>query len=167
MVHGCDALGIHTSRVTKRAIKIRTESVTNAREAGKHADSMMRTSGPKSQHNALKVARVRRGQSYVTFNTLARVEKGDLPSLANFPWIAEWLGHSPEVFFQPLTRPLATSRAWSLGCTPASPGRRRLSEYGRVAPTFKPEASRLLGELLQDMQGQTRPAARLRYRRLA
>jgi len=114
-------------------------------------------------------------QSDVPFNTLARVEKGDLPDLANFRRIVEWLGLPPEMFFQPprlrtentpeiiahhlrrdpnltdeaaghiagLVRELYTSLA-----RPQEAVRVRL----RAAPTFKPEASRLLGELLQDMQ---------------
>ena len=114
-------------------------------------------------------------QSDVPFNTLARVEKGDLPDLANFRRIVVWLGLPPEMFFQPprlrtentpeiiahhlsrdpnltdqaarhiagLVRELYTSLA-----RPPEAVRVRL----RAAPTFKPEASRLLGELLQDMQ---------------
>jgi transcriptional regulator with XRE-family HTH domain len=114
-------------------------------------------------------------QSEVPFNTLARVEKGDLPDLANFRRIVEWLGLPPEVFFQPtrirtentpeiiahhlrrdpnltdeaaghiagLVRELYASLA-----RPPQAARIRL----RAAPTFKPEASRLLGELLQDME---------------
>ena len=114
-------------------------------------------------------------QSDVPFNTLARVEKGDLPDLANFRRIVEWLGLPPEMFFQPprlrtentpqiidhhlrrdpnlteeaaghiagLVREMYTSLA-----RPPDAVRVRL----RAAPTFKPEASRLLGELLQDMQ---------------
>jgi transcriptional regulator with XRE-family HTH domain len=114
-------------------------------------------------------------QSDVPFNTLARVEKGDLPDLANFRRIVEWLGLAPELFFQPprirtentpeiiahhlrsdpnltdeaarhiagLVRELYTSLA-----RPPQEARIRL----RAAPTFKPEAARLLGELLDDMQ---------------
>ena len=114
-------------------------------------------------------------QSDVPFNTLARVEKGDLPDLANFRRIVEWLGLPPELFFQPtrirtentpeiiahhlsrdpnltdtaaqhiaaLVRELYTSLA-----RPPHAARIRL----RAAPTFKPEASRLLGDLLEDMQ---------------
>jgi transcriptional regulator with XRE-family HTH domain len=114
-------------------------------------------------------------QSGVPFNTLARVEKGDLPDLANFRRIVEWLGLPPEMFFQPprlrtentpqiidhhlrqdpnlteeaagqiagLVRQMYTSLA-----RPPDAVRVRL----RAAPTFKPEASRLLGDLLQDMQ---------------
>jgi len=40
-------------------------------------------------------------QADVPFNTLARVEKGDLPDLANFRRIVAWLGLPPERFFQP------------------------------------------------------------------
>jgi len=111
----------------------------------------------------------------VPFNTLARVEKGHLPDLANFRRIVTWLGLAPEQFFQPpkirtestpeiiahhlsrdpnltdqaarhiagLVRELYTSLA-----RPPEAVRIRL----RAAPTFKPEASRLLGDLLQDMQ---------------
>lgn len=114
-------------------------------------------------------------QSDVPFNTLARVEKGDLPDLANFRRIVEWLGLPPEMFFQPprlrtentpeviahhlrrdpnltdeaarhiagLVRELYTSLA-----RPPEEVQIRL----RAAPTFKPEASRLLDDLLQDMQ---------------
>jgi transcriptional regulator with XRE-family HTH domain len=114
-------------------------------------------------------------QSDVPFNTLARVEKGDLPDLANFRRIVEWLGLPPELFFQPprirtentpqiiahhlsrdpnltdeaarhiagLVRELYTSLA-----RPPQEARIRL----RAAATFKPEAARLLGELLDDMQ---------------
>ncbi len=114
-------------------------------------------------------------QSGVPFNTLARVEKGYLPDLANFRRIVEWLGLPPELFFQPprirtentpeiiahhlrrdpnltdtaaqhiaaLVRELYASLA-----RPPHAARIRL----RAAPTFKPEASRLLGELLEDMQ---------------
>jgi transcriptional regulator with XRE-family HTH domain len=114
-------------------------------------------------------------QSGVPFNTLARVEKGDLPDLANFRRIVEWLGLPPEVFFQPprlrtentpeviahhLRRdPNLTDEAaghiaglvrelYSSLARPPEAARVRL----RAAPTFKPEASRLLGDLLQDMQ---------------
>jgi len=114
-------------------------------------------------------------QSDVPFNTLARVEKGDLPDLANFRRIVEWLGLPPELFFQPprirtentpeiiahhlrrdpnltdeaarhiagLVRELYTNLA-----RPPQEARIRL----RAASTFRPEASQLLGELLEDMQ---------------
>lgn len=114
-------------------------------------------------------------QSDVPFNTLARVEKGYLPDLANFRRIVAWLGLPPEMFFQPprlrtestpeviahhlrhdpnltdeaaghiagLVRELYVSLA-----RPPGPAQVRL----RAAPTFKPEASRLLGQMLQDMQ---------------
>src|SRR5690242_6815282 len=114
-------------------------------------------------------------QSDVPFNTLARVEKGDLPDLANFRRIVEWLGLPPELFFQPtrirtentpdliahhLCRdPNLTDQAarhiaglvrelYSSLARPPRQTRIRL----RAAPTFKPEASQLLGELLEVMQ---------------
>ncbi len=63
------------------------------------------------------------GQSGVPFNTLARVEKGD------------HIAGLVRELYTSLTRPPEAVRI-------------RL----RAAPTFKPEASRLLGDLLQDMQ---------------
>jgi transcriptional regulator with XRE-family HTH domain len=111
----------------------------------------------------------------VPFNTLARVEKGHLPDLANFRRIVTWLGLPPEQFFQPpkiriestpeiiahhLSRDpnLSDTAAESIAAlvrdlyhnlaVPPAEVQVRL----RAAPTFKPEASRLLGELLDTMQ---------------
>jgi transcriptional regulator with XRE-family HTH domain len=111
----------------------------------------------------------------VPFNTLARVENGHLPDLANFRRIVSWLGLPPEQFFQPpqlrtestpeiiahhLNRDPNLSDAAaeriaalvhelynSLATRP-----REVQVRLRAASTFKPEASRLLGELLGDMQ---------------
>jgi transcriptional regulator with XRE-family HTH domain len=114
-------------------------------------------------------------ESDVPFNTLARVEKGHLPDLANFRRIVTWLGLPPEQFFQPakirtestpeiiahhLSRDPNLSDAaaeriaalvrdlYNNLAVPPAEVRVRL----RAAPTFKPEASRLLGELLEAMQ---------------
>jgi transcriptional regulator with XRE-family HTH domain len=111
----------------------------------------------------------------VPFSTLARVEKGHLPDLANFRRIVTWLGLAPEQFFQPprirtentpeiiahhLSRDpnLSDSAAEQIAALvrelynslahPPRDVRIRL----RAAKTFKPEASRLLGELLDAMQ---------------
>jgi transcriptional regulator with XRE-family HTH domain len=114
-------------------------------------------------------------QSGVPFNTLARVEKGYLPDLANFRRIVEWLGLAPELFFQPprirtentpeiiahhlcrdpnLTGEAARHIAGLVRELYASLARppREVRIRLRAAPTFKPDASRLLGELLEDMQ---------------
>jgi len=114
-------------------------------------------------------------QAEVPFNTLARVEKGDLPDLANFRRIVDWLGLPPERFFQPprirteytpeviahhlardpnltdaaaekiagLVRELYTSLAGT---------QRPIRVHLRAAATFKPEASRKLSNLLEQMQ---------------
>ncbi len=114
-------------------------------------------------------------QAEVPFNTLARVEKGHLPDLANFTRIVDWLGLSPERFFQPsrlrtestpeviayhLSRdPNLTDAAaekiaglvkelyGSLACRETE-----VKVHLRAAPTFTPQASRLLSDLLSDMQ---------------
>ncbi|MDS0133209.1 MULTISPECIES: helix-turn-helix transcriptional regulator [unclassified Amycolatopsis] len=114
-------------------------------------------------------------QAEVPFNTLARVEKGDLPDLANFRRIVEWLGLSPERFFQPpkvrtQTTPelIAQHLADDPNLTPAAADRiaglvRDLYEtladkddgvrvHLRAAQTFKPAASRKLAGLLTAMQ---------------
>lgn len=114
-------------------------------------------------------------QAEVPFNTLARVEKGHLPDLANFRRIVEWLGLAPERFFQPaqvravdtpeviahhlardpnlsdaaaekiagLVRELYTSLAMT---------NRTVKVHLRAASTFTPDASRMLGDLLGDIQ---------------
>jgi transcriptional regulator with XRE-family HTH domain len=111
----------------------------------------------------------------VPFSTLARVEKGHLPDLANFRRIVSWLGLAPEQFFQPprlrtentpeiiahhLSRDpnLSDAAAGQIAAlvrelynSLARP-RRQMQVRLRAAPTFKPEASRLLGDLLRDMQ---------------
>jgi transcriptional regulator with XRE-family HTH domain len=111
----------------------------------------------------------------VPFSTLARVEKGHLPDLANFRRIVSWLGLAPEQFFQPprvrtentpeiiahhlLRDPNLSDVAASqiaalvreLYHSLARP-QRAVQVRLRAAPTFRPEASRLLGDLLGDMQ---------------
>jgi transcriptional regulator with XRE-family HTH domain len=132
----------------------------------------------------LKAQRTQRGLSLrataeecdVPFNTLARVEKGHLPDLANFRRIVAWLGLSPELFFQPprirtestpeviahhlIRDPNLSEAAASqiadlvrqLYGTLAKPSSPSVQVHLRAAPTFKPEAARLLGELLESMQ---------------
>lgn len=114
-------------------------------------------------------------QADVPFNTLARVEKGDLPDLTNFRRIVTWLGLPPERFFDPpQTRTETTPEVIALhlardpnlsdaaaekiaalvrelyGALAASePG---VSVHLRAAPTFTPAAARKLGELLERIQ---------------
>jgi transcriptional regulator with XRE-family HTH domain len=115
-------------------------------------------------------------QCDVPFNTLARVEKGHLPDLANFRRIVTWLGLAPEQFFQPprirtestpeviahhLIRDPHLSEAAAgqiadlvrqLYANLARPPRSAQIRL-RAASTFTPEAAQLLGELLEAMRG--------------
>lgn len=114
-------------------------------------------------------------QAEVPFNTLARVEKGDLPDLANFRRIVHWLGLPPERFFQPprvrtentpeliahhlardphLTDAAAEKIAGLVRELYASlaSNDRLVRVHLRAATTFRPEASRKLSSLLEQMQ---------------
>jgi transcriptional regulator with XRE-family HTH domain len=114
-------------------------------------------------------------QADVPFNTLARVEKGHLPDLANFRRIVEWLGLPPERFFQPsrvrtedtpevIAHHLARDPNLSTAAAEKIAGLvrelyaslamtdRSVKVHLRAASTFTPEASRLLGELLDEIQ---------------
>lgn len=111
----------------------------------------------------------------VSFNALARVEKGYLPDLANFRRIVAWLGVGPERFFEPpqvrsqntpdviashlsrdphlsdeaaerIARLVADMYA-ALARRPAAAGIRL-----RAASTFTPEAADALGRLLRDLR---------------
>ena len=114
-------------------------------------------------------------QAEVPFNTLARVEKGHLPDLANFRRIVLWLGLNPEQFFQPprvrtentpdliahhLMRDPNLSDAAAdkiaslvrdLYSNLARP-QRGAQVHLRAASTFVPAAATLLGDLLETMQ---------------
>jgi transcriptional regulator with XRE-family HTH domain len=114
-------------------------------------------------------------QADVPFNTLARVEKGDLPDLANFRRIVAWLGLPPERFFQlPQIRMENTPDliAYHLARDPNLSNAaaekiaglvrelyanlavidRGLRVHLRASATFTPDASRKLGTLLEQMQ---------------
>jgi transcriptional regulator with XRE-family HTH domain len=114
-------------------------------------------------------------EAEVPFNTLARVEKGHLPDLANFKRIVTWLGLAPERFFQPprlRTESTPDFIAFHLAQDPyltdtaadkiaglvkelysnlAIP-EAEVKVHLRAAPTFAPQASRLLADLLEAMQ---------------
>ena len=114
-------------------------------------------------------------QADVPFNTLARVEKGHLPDLANFRRIVEWLGLPPERFFQPsrvrtedTPDVIAHHLAHDPNLSAAAAGKiaglvrelyaslamtdRAVKVHLRAASTFTPDASRLLSELLHEIQ---------------
>lgn len=116
-------------------------------------------------------------QSEVPFNTLARVEKGHIPDLANFRRIVEWLGLPPERFFQPSRQRLESTPdavAHHLARDPylmpdaaehiatlvrdlyralANPPQQG-KVHLRAAGTFVPEAANLLADMLGQMQQQ-------------
>jgi transcriptional regulator with XRE-family HTH domain len=110
----------------------------------------------------------------VPFNTLARVEKGHLPDLANFRRIVDWLGVEPERFFRPQRFRTETTvdvighhLARDPNLSPAAAERiaglvqelyqslaRRESRtpvHLRAASTFTPAAADKLGEILESL----------------
>jgi transcriptional regulator with XRE-family HTH domain len=114
-------------------------------------------------------------QADVPFNTLARVEKGYLPDLANFRRIVDWLGIPPERFFQPaqirtentpdiIAYHLARDRNLTDTAAEKIAGLvrelyaslagvdRGMRVHLRASATFTPEAARKLGGLLEQMQ---------------
>lgn len=114
-------------------------------------------------------------QAEVPFNTLARVEKGDLPDLANFRRIVHWLGLPPERFFQPpqmrtentpevIAQQLARDPNLSAAAAEKIAGLVRelystlatvdqgVHVHLRAAATFAPGASCKLAALLEQMQ---------------
>lgn len=114
-------------------------------------------------------------QADVPFNTLARVEKGHLPDLANFRRIVDWLGVPPERFFQPpqiRTENTPEVIAYHLSRDPNLTDRAAEKIAGlvrelyasladvdlgvrvhlRASATFTPEAAQKLGGLLEQMQ---------------
>lgn len=111
----------------------------------------------------------------VPFNTLARVEKGHLPDLANFRRIVDWLGVDPERFFRPQrirTENTVDAIAHHLARDPnlSAAAAERIAglvqelyqnlawrEVGtrvhlRAASTFTPDAASKLGDVLEAMQ---------------
>lgn len=125
--------------------------------------------------------RLRRGMSLrdtasatgIPFNTLARVEKGHVPDLPKFKRLVEWCGLDIHLFFEPHERPATTIDliAEHLKADSNLPDEaaekmsgiiselyRALAQpkeidaaHLRAAKTFRPEASRALGEMLNDM----------------
>ena len=115
-------------------------------------------------------------EAEVPFNTLARVERGQLPDLANFRRIVNWLGVPAERFFAPpRLRAESTPEAIAhhlMGDPNLSPQAaeriaalvsdlyRNLVSQGparvhlRAATTFVPEAATALGTMLARMQDQ-------------
>jgi transcriptional regulator with XRE-family HTH domain len=108
-------------------------------------------------------------------NTLARVESGHLPDLANFRRLVNWLGLDPERFFrpdrvraEPTVEVIAHHLAKDPHLTPSAAEQignlvKQLYEslatrdiatgvHLRAASTFTPSVAALLGEALEDMQ---------------
>ena len=111
----------------------------------------------------------------VSFNTLARVERGHVPDIETFSRIARWVGRSPADFLEPgrvtsdstpelieahlrgdpaLSSEAAESIAGlvkQLYDRLAEPAEVATAFHLRAASTFKPEASVLFAELLSEM----------------
>lgn len=109
----------------------------------------------------------------IPFNTLARVEKGHIPDLPKFKRLVEWCGADIRQFFEPQERPASTTDviAEHLGADrnlPPGAAERiagivkelyqalaRPQEVSAVhlrsATTFRPEAARILGKILCDL----------------
>lgn len=114
-------------------------------------------------------------QAHVSFNTLARVERGNVPDLATFLKLIRWLGVDPERFFQPQQRRFETTPelvAEILKQDPNLPAdaaaklstvvadlyssyarpRSQLAVHLRAARTFDPAAAVLLTEIVETIQ---------------
>lgn len=115
-------------------------------------------------------------ESGVPLNTLSRVEKGQLPDLANFSRLVTWIGLDPATVFGagPRQRPTSTpdtiraslrgdpylteSAADQIAAlvsnlyTTLSSAPAETQLHLRVQKTFTPTASRRLGDLLEGLQ---------------
>ena len=111
----------------------------------------------------------------VSFNTLARVEKGHVPDIETFSRLARWLGRSPADFLgegsvtsdstpdvieahlrgDPALSSAAAGRIAGIVREfydeLARPTEVAVACHLRAASTFRPEASALFAELLQEM----------------
>jgi transcriptional regulator with XRE-family HTH domain len=114
-------------------------------------------------------------ETEVSFNTLSRVERGQVPDLNTFRKLITWLGLEPARFFE-LSRTRFESTpeivAEHLRNDPFLPkqaaeriagivedlyselarGDQTVAVHLRAAPTFKPQAATLLASLLTDLQ---------------
>lgn len=111
----------------------------------------------------------------VSFNTLARVERGHVPDIETFGRLAAWVGRSPADFLgqarirsdstpdqieislrgDPALSPEAAQRISGIVREfydqLAKPGEVAIACHLRAASTFSPEASELFSELLSEM----------------
>ena len=111
----------------------------------------------------------------VSFNTFARVEKGHVPDIETFSRLARWVGRSPAEFLGQgsitsdstpdlIETHLRSDRALSSDAAGriagivrefydqfAKPTEAAIACHLRAAPTFRPEATALFAELLQEM----------------
>ena len=115
------------------------------------------------------------GEAGVSFNTFARVEKGHVPDIETFSRLARWIGRSPADFLgqgsitsdstpdliethlrgDPALSSDAAGRIAGIVREfydqLAKPAEVAIACHLRAASTFKPEASALFAELLQEM----------------
>jgi transcriptional regulator with XRE-family HTH domain len=108
----------------------------------------------------------------VSFNTLSRVERGQIPDFKNFNMIVDWLGVPASTFLDPEPQKTGTPEviARHLRSDPSLTAeavekiadlvtdmyrklsRPKLALHLRAHKAFLPEAGNLLGEVLEDMQ---------------
>ena len=115
------------------------------------------------------------GEAGVSFNTLARVEKGHVPDIETFSRLARWVGRSPADFLgrggvtsdstpdviethlrgDPALPADAAGRIAAIVREfydqLAKPAEVAIACHLRAASTFRPEASALFAKLLQEM----------------
>ena len=113
-------------------------------------------------------------QAGVPLATMSRVEQGRTPDLTTFRRIVQWLGLPPERFFDTTERAINTPDVITehLRLDPSlapedaeqiadlvrtmyerlHQQERRLAVHLRAAKTFRPQAMRLMGDLLNEMQ---------------
>ena len=116
------------------------------------------------------------GEAGVSFNTLARVERGHVPDIETFSRLARWLGRSPADFLgqrsitsdstpDVIEAHLRGDSALSSDAAGriagivrefydqlASPAEVAIACHLRAASTFRPEASQLFANLLKEMR---------------
>lgn len=117
-------------------------------------------------------------QAEVSFNTLSRVERGQVPDLQTFHRIVSWLGIDPARFFgprrtefQPTPRIIADHLRHDPNLPPAAAEKiaalvkdlysslvrlDTVAVHLRAARTFNPKAAEMLGSILGDIESALR-----------
>lgn len=138
-----------------------TPATASVRDLGERAKAQRETHGLSLRQASAEIG--------ISFNTLARVERGHLPDLQNYQRIVRWLGLAGDEV-QPESTPETVAR--HLKTDPALPpeAAKRIADivndlyaalvrppldtpfHLRAARTFTPDAARHLGDLLEGMK---------------